>query len=185
MKPIHLRNVPPPAETFDHISLLKFFATWIRPERYLELGVRGGDSFLKIAPFCREAHGVDMAKIRFRLKKNMVFHQRSTDEYFGLLTDEIKFDMIFIDADHSFEQSRTDFLNASKHIMTDGFIFLHDTYPYHPEMLEPHLCHDAYKTPLWIKQNMIDEFEIVTLPFNPGLTILKKMKRSEQLNYTV
>ena len=185
MKSIHLRNVPPPLETFDHISLLAFFAGWIRPERYLELGVRGGESFVRIAPFCTEAHGVDIEDIRFKLRKNMTFHKLSTDEYFEKVDNETQFDMVFIDADHSFEQSRKDVLNASKHIIVDGLIFLHDTYPYDPEMFKPELCNDGYKTPLWIKQNMIDDFEIVTLPFNPGLTILKKMKRNKQLNYEV
>ena len=183
MTPIHLRNVPPPPETFDHITLLKFFANWIKPERYLELGVRWGNVFLKVAPLCKEAHCVDMNDIKFRLKKNMSFHKCSTDDYFEKLSKDELFDMIFIDADHSFEQSKKDFVNASRHLIDDGFIFLHDTYPYDPKFFEPEWCNDAYRTPLWIKQNMIDEFEIVTLPFNPGLTIVKKMNRNKQLQY--
>ena len=183
MKPIYLRNIPPPPETFDHIEMLKMYAKWIKPERYLELGVRSGAAFLKIAPYCKEAHAVDMLDVKFRLGKNMTFHKNSTDDYFAQLDKDVQFDMIFIDADHSFEQSCRDFVNAAKHIIMDGFIFLHDTYPYDPEMFKPEWCHDAYKTPLWIKQNMIDDFEIITLPFNPGLTIAKKMKRNKQLEY--
>jgi len=183
MMPIHLRNVPPPPETFDHIALLKFFASWIKPERYLELGVRWGTVFRKVAPLCKEAYCVDMNDIKFRLKRNMRFHKCSTDEYFDKLDKDLQFDMIFIDADHSFEQSRKDFVNASRHLITDGFIFLHDTYPYDPKLFAPEWCNDTYRTPLWIKENMIDEFEVITLPFNPGLTILKKMKRNKQLQY--
>ena len=183
MKPIHLRNIPPPLETFNHIALLEFFAKWLKPERYLEMGVRRGESFKKVARYCKEAHGVDMNDITFRLRRNMVFHKFSTDEYFNQLNKEVLFDMIFIDADHSFEQSLKDFQNAAKHLVVDGFIFMHDTYPYEPEMFRPDLCNDAYRAPLWIKQNMIDEFEIITLPFNPGLTIVKKMKRNKQLEY--
>jgi hypothetical protein len=114
----------------------------------------------------------------------MNFFHGTTDQYFDSIKESnIKFDFIFIDADHSFEQSLNDFLNASKHIVEDGFIFLHDTYPYDSVMLSPDLCHDAYKTALYIKQNLIHEFEVVTLPFNPGLTIIKKMNREKQLSY--
>jgi len=56
MKPIHLRNIPPPLETFNHIALLEFFAKWLKPERYLEMGVRRGESFKKVARYCKEAH---------------------------------------------------------------------------------------------------------------------------------
>ena len=91
--------------------------------------------------------------------------------------------MIFIDADHSFEQSLKDFQNAAEHIIIDGFIFLHDTYPYDPIMFDREVCDDAYRTPLWLKQNRIDDFEIITLPFNPGLTIAKRMNRNQQLSY--
>jgi hypothetical protein len=42
---IYLRNQPPPIETFDHISFISFLADWIRPEHYLELGVRSGINF--------------------------------------------------------------------------------------------------------------------------------------------
>ena len=37
MKPIHLRNVPPPAETFNHVEFLNNLIYWIKPEKYLEL----------------------------------------------------------------------------------------------------------------------------------------------------
>jgi hypothetical protein len=44
-------------------------------------------------------------------------------------------------------------------------------------------CEDVYKTAKYIKQNLIDDFEIVTLPFNPGVTICKKISRTKQMIY--
>ena len=38
----------------------------------------------------------------------------------------------------------------------------------------------TYKT---IKQNLIDDFEVFTLPINPGVTMVKKIKRNKQLIY--
>ena len=82
--------------------------------------------------------------------------------------------MVFIDADHSYEQSLKDFLNVKDHVIENGFIFMHDTYPYDPSMAVPSYCGETYLTPTWIKQNIAHEWEVLTLPFNPGLTILKE-----------
>ena len=183
MKPIHLRNIPPPIETFNHIEFLSLISSWVRPECYLELGVRAGVNFQTIAKHCKKAIGVDTSPPPFELSSNMEYHTMYTDEYFESLDKDIMFDMVFIDADHSHQQSLKDFLNVKDRVIKDGFIFFHDTYPYNEKLFVPNLCNDVYKTALYIKQNLIDEFEIVTLPINPGVTIVKKMERSQQLAY--
>lgn len=181
--PIHLRNVPPPYETFNHSTFLEFLISYIKPNIYLELGVRDGLTILKCAPHTVKSIGVDILPCQFNLSKNIEYHQTTTDDYFKSLDPSIKFDVVFIDADHSHEQSLKDFLNVKDKVIDDGFIFFHDTYPYNETMMLPHLCNDVYKTAHYIKNNFIDAFEIVTLPFNPGLTILKKINRNKQLIY--
>lgn len=183
MKPIYLRNIPPPAETFNHTAFLDFMCSWIKPECYLELGVRGGENFFTVANHCHKAIGVDIIPCPRPLLPNMEYHTCSTDAYFENLNPSIEFDAVFIDADHSHEQSLKDFLNVKDKVVEDGFIFFHDTYPYDPVMFDPGLCNDVYKTALYIKTHLIDEFEIVTLPINPGVTVVKKMKRNKQLMY--
>jgi|TARA_R110000787_G_scaffold285864_1_gene402553 predicted O-methyltransferase YrrM len=181
MKPIYLRNIPPPAETFNHIYFLEFMASWIKPEHYLELGVRSGVSLLKIAPYCNKVTGVDVASPQFEVPANTKIYTTTTDDYFDNINNSYMFDMVFIDADHSYEQSLKDFNNVKNYVIEEGFIFLHDTSPYCKEFTSPKFCDDAYKTALHIKQNYIDEWEIVTLPFNPGLSILKKINRNKQI----
>lgn len=183
MKPIYLRNIPPPAETFNHTDFLDFLCSWIKPEKYLELGVRSGDNFFRVSKHCKKAIGVDIVPCQKNLLGNMEFHVCTTDQYFNNLDANELFDVVFIDADHSHEQSLKDFLNVKDRVIEDGFIFFHDTYPYHPDYFDPGLCNDVYKTALYIKNNLIDEFEILTLPINPGVTIVKKIKRSKQLIY--
>ena len=104
---------------------------------------------------------------------------QSTDEFFKALPEGIQFDMVFIDAAHESEQVKKDFLNVLPLVIDDGLIFIHDTYPYSDVMTKPHLCNDCWKAAEWIKQNI--DVEIMTLPFNPGLSIIKKMKRDRQL----
>jgi predicted O-methyltransferase YrrM len=175
MKPVYLRNVPPPLETFDHVNLLQFLAGWVRPTRYLELGVRTGTSFLEVAPYCTEAIAVDSAPLQFTLPENAVYHQMLTDDYFKSIKEQnLQFDMVFIDADHSFEQSYIDFLNVKDMVLEDGFVFFHDTYPV-KELAVPIYSGTVYKTAIRIRENFGHEWEIVTLPFNPGFTIAKKI----------
>ena len=183
MIPIHLRNVPPPIETFNHVEFLVFMAKWIKPECYLELGVRFGDTIWQISNYAKICCGVDsdMSHIKYNAKNNIMLEEKTTDDFFASLDEDVVFDMIFIDAYHSHEASLKDFINSSKHIIDDGFIFLHDTYPCEKKLTDPYFLNDCYRTPLYIKNNFIDEFEIVTLPFNPGLTIVKKMKRDTQV----
>lgn len=180
---IHLRNVPPPAETFDHPKFLSDLFAWLKPENYLELGIRDGRNFKQVAKYCKKMVGVDISPINFTLEDNMTFHQKTTDDFFSSLEKNTQYDCVFIDADHSYEQSLKDFLNVKDMVVEDGFIFFHDTYPYAEYMMDRNLCNDVYKTALYIKQNLIDDFEILTLPFNPGLTIVKKISRNKQLIY--
>lgn len=187
LSPIYLRNVPPPAETFNHVGFFSFFFSFLKPECYVELGVRDGRNFIEVSKYCKRAIAVDIMHQQFSSNsvqsETFEYHTTSTDNYFRTIDKDIKFDCVFIDADHSHQQSLKDFLNVKDYVVDDGFIFFHDTYPYDKEYFNPLACGDVYKTALYIKENLIDEFEIVTLPFNPGVTIVKKMKRNKQLIY--
>jgi predicted O-methyltransferase YrrM len=187
MKQIHLRNVPPPAETFDHPAFFDFIFSYLKPENYLELGVRDGRNVLAISKHCKNVTAVDIEPQAFPSPNvgldSFSYYKMTTDEFFQTIDKNIKYDAVFIDADHSHEQSLKDFMNVKDMIIEDGFIFFHDTYPFDEEFFSPYACNDVYKTALYIKENLIDDFEIVTLPFNPGITIVKKMKRNKQLIY--
>jgi len=185
MIPMHLRSVPPPSETFDHITFMRYLFSYFKPERYLELGVRFGTSFNHLADFCTEAIGVDVIPPKFDLKDNMLYFQMSTDEFFDQIKPkpDIFFDVVFIDADHSHEQSLKDFMNVKDLVIEDGIIFMHDTYPYDEKYMTTEYCNDCYRTPLYIKNNLIDDFEVFTLSINPGLTMIKKLKRNKQVIY--
>jgi len=187
MKPIHLRVLPIESErgmeTFNHPAFFEFLFDYIKPERYLELGVRDGATFVKVAKYCTEAIGVDTDMGHFTLEPNMKMHLKTTDDYFKDLDADEMFDAVFIDADHSHEQSLKDFLNVKDRVIEDGFIFFHDTYPCKEKYMDRFICNDVYKTALYIKEHLIDEFEIMTLPINPGITMVKKMKRSKQVIY--
>lgn len=177
--PIHLRNIPPPTETFKHIMFLETMASWIKPNLYVEFGVRSGICISAIAPYCKVAHGVDIVEVSsdvLNRHDNTMFHKMTTDKYVETVLNKRKcvVDMVFIDANHESDQVMKDFEGVFPHVIEDGFIFLHDTYPYDKFMTSPSYCDDSYKVPNMIKEKYAQVCELVTLPFNPGLTIIKK-----------
>jgi hypothetical protein len=110
----------------------------------------------------------------------------STNEYFALIkktSKNLELEMGFIDACHSYEASYKDFLNLKDHIVDDGFIFFHDSYPISSYWTDPGLCGDAYKTIEKIRLEHNQEFEILTIPVNPGIAIARKLKNKSQLSW--
>lgn len=191
LTPMHLKNVPPPAETFQHIDLIKWLSFWIKPIHYLELGVRTGVCFKEIIPISQHNTGVDIVHSE-ELKQFITtrgwnsktdLFTGTTDEYFDSLRDNTIFDLVFIDADHNYEQCLKDFLNVKDRVVKNGFVIFHDTYPYSKEFMETKVRGECYKVPMYIKDNLHTEWELVTLPFNPGLTIAKKSPGSDIWNY--
>lgn len=91
---------------------------------YLELGVAAGESWHQIE--CEKKIGVD-SNPDVRLSGVVLC---TTDQYFDHFIDEnVKFDLIFIDAYHEKNQVKTDFYNSWKHLNPGGMILMHDVNP--------------------------------------------------------
>ena len=169
--------------SLNHMEVIEFFIRLLRPKNFIELGTQFGETTNRIISLIPEDYyGVDMIKqdnLKFLDNKhdNLTFFEESTDNFFLNNKINIKFDMGFIDAGHSYEQAYKDFLNLKKHINYDGFIFLHDTYPASKENTASNLSGDCYKVPEKIRLEHNSEFEIITLPVNPGLSIARKIKK--------
>jgi len=173
--PLYRRLIPPPCETVDHVRIILdvIRSTMTNSEQnYVEYGVRNGHSIEQIAPYVKVAYGVDADNYEPKLG-NIVFNKCYTDEFSDNQLPNLTFHFAFIDADHSTRQVRLDFANIWKFIQPGGYIFLHDTYPCCEFLLEACFCNDCYKTPPWLKVNY-PGIEILTLPLNPGLSIVRK-----------
>ena len=89
-------------------------------QRYLEIGVEGGDAFRMInAPV---KHGVDPDSV------NAVF-KITSDDFFAMINNDVKYDIIFIDGLHVEEQVDRDIENSLKHLNHNGIIVVHDCNP--------------------------------------------------------
>jgi len=163
-----------PTET-DLTEVVIHFATILRPDVYLELGLYKGETITQVGAFAKQTIGVDIHKPSNVFQ--FTFFQMSTDTFFSKVKsgeiDLPALDMVFIDADHAYEQSLVDFHNTLGYVSDHGLIFLHDTYPRDESFTNPRYCGDSYKTAWYIRKEYSD-CEIVTIPCHPGLSIIRK-----------
>ena len=88
---------------------------------YLEIGVNQGENFTKIN--CDNKVSVDPEQYGYTT------HQMTSDEYFSQLSEDTKFDIIFIDGIHLWEFCYRDINNSLKHLSPNGIILCHDMNP--------------------------------------------------------
>jgi predicted O-methyltransferase YrrM len=171
----------------EFLPLMVQIARLMKPEIYVELGVRKGNTFRAIAPLARTAIAVDKERGRIpeMLKhsslKHARFYQMKTDTFASIWADNPKrIDLLFIDADHHKEQVLKDFDNFSRFIRADtGLILLHDTLPAGPDLLAADRCCSAWEAAWEIRRNpRYCGFEIVTIPGKwVGLSIVRKVTK--------
>lgn len=169
-------------------EMVPYIVSLLRPDVYLELGVRNAITIHKVGKASPNTKriGVDISFPRLRPEQSgYVFYEMTTNAFFEKLKkEEIKlppFDLVFIDADHSYEQIEKDFFNVFPFVAEHGLILLHDTYP-----PIKYLCPDKCDTAYIAAENLRDispawGFEICTFPCPPGITLIRKA--STQLPY--
>ena len=118
-------------ETSD---LINDIAKIIDARSYLEIGVETGLTFNQVKIFQKTA--VDprfLFDYQRDFRTNLSFHEITSDEFFKKLAkNEIKnqkFDLVFIDGLHVFEQVVKDFMNVINHMNLGGVIVIDDTVP--------------------------------------------------------
>lgn len=144
-------------------------------QNYLELGVWDGSTLDFIKPHVKKAIGVDVTDNR--INKSSTFFQMTTDKFFSDFKNSIpKMDVIFIDADHTYESVKKDFLNSLDILNEFGIIILHDTDPMNLHYSQPGYCGNSYKMIDYIT-NEHPDLNIVTLPVTQtGISIVNRKK---------
>lgn len=178
MTPIHLRNG---LKFHDHMALLEHLAQWLQPELYLEIGVLHGESLKRIQKHAKQCYAVDPIFNHREYDSNVKLFEMTSDDFFTTLDPSIKFDMVFIDGDHEKNQVYKDFINSKDRVIDDGLVILHDTVPMDDDMTASWFCNNAWEAVQKIKVEFKNEWEILSLPFNPGITIMRKINWNKQL----
>lgn len=101
----------------------------LKPRAYLEIGVAEGDTLaLSRAPV---SVGVDPG---FSIRKDLTgttyaVHRETSDAFFARPDDGRRYDMIFVDGMHHFDQALRDILNAEARSTAGAVIAVHDVLP--------------------------------------------------------
>ena len=129
----------------------------------------------------------------FRVQVLKTTTEKAYYEYF--IKRDIKIDMLWIDADHTFEGVKKDFDLYSEIMSDNGIIMIHDTDKNYVDNfieIENHEEYDLSGPSEWLKKFLIghrqDEYEVLNLfnygiekdfPSSTGVTILRKKKVGE------
>lgn len=112
------------------IRRITFLKKLIQGTRYLEIGVNKGGTFHHLE--FEEKVAVDP---KFQFKKEsyacpgVQFCETRSDDFFLNTSTAMRFDIIFLDGLHTYEQTFTDFLHAVQLSHERTFILIDDTYP--------------------------------------------------------
>jgi predicted O-methyltransferase YrrM len=165
-----------------HEDFILHLASVVRPRVYVELGIFQCSLFNRMIDFADHLIGLDInpEAERYMVKSGKTrFVNMTTQEFAKHLQGEgLMIDMLFIDADHSYEAVIQDFYAYLPYVSPHGLILLHDVHPGSVELAEPSWCGTAYLAARELSR-MREEFEMVTIPVSPGLAICRK--RREQL----
>jgi hypothetical protein len=143
---------------------------------YLEIGVEAGDSIQQIK--IDKIYGVDPNS-----SNPLVTHKMTSDEFFKQLSPQDKYDIVFIDGLHVYEQVLRDILNSLEHLTSTGTIVVHDCNPpseWHQrsyEEAQKNGCRlwngTVWKAIVWLRANRSD-VSVCTVNTDWGCGIIRK-----------
>ena len=155
---------------------------------YLEIGYYDGFCFDKIS--CNQKLAVDPNP---QLIKETHLVVETSDDYFEGLSENVKFDFIFIDGLHHSDQVDKDIQNSLRHLSNGGFVMLHDTNPldYYAQVIPRET--KAWNGDVWksvVKFRVSNnDYSVYTYNTDNGCTIItnnpKKMYLYSELNYDI
>lgn len=95
-------------------------------KRYLEIGIGDGTNFKNI--ICDYKTNVDpFLDTLSGQGSTLPINKMTSDEFFKTTTE--KFDIIFVDGLHTFEQTLKDIINSFNHLNSEGIVVCHDMLP--------------------------------------------------------
>ncbi len=153
-------------QTF-HEQFIPILVAGVGAKSYLELGTYQNATIGNVK--CRRRFGVDVDPIR---KRGIRWFDMPTQQF---IRDHAEihgpFDVVFIDADHSADAVQQDFRGIWPHVSENGLVLCHDTNPETENDTVPGLCGDAWR---FAESLHLRGYEAATLPYHPGLTIVRK-----------
>lgn len=155
-----------------HEVIIPMLVAILKARKYVELGVHQNETVSAVreaAPDC-QVYAVDrtapaefLPGVNYRIMATRGYLEQQAGA-------DGPFDIAFIDADHEATAVLADFEAIWQHMAPEGLVLLHDGNPETVADTAPGYCDSA-----WEAIRHISQFhEAVTLPYHPGLTIVRK-----------
>jgi len=167
----------------NRVELINYFIEKNNYINYLEIGVKNAGTFRQIK--IPHKDGVDPGRECHNPPE--VNYPITSDEFFKLIEGHnIKYDIIFIDGLHLWEQVDKDINNSLNHLTDNGVIILHDCNP----LKEEHQIRNFIPGSLWngdvwkaiLKHRVENNNTIITtISTDHGLGIIKKGKQKKYI----
>lgn len=126
----------------NRLELINYIVEKKNLRNYLEIGVFTGYVLENCIAYNKL--GVDPDCGQYNGQVPMIC--KTSDDFFESISDDTKFDVIFIDELHVAEQVYRDIVNSMKHLSENGYIVLHDCMPENKHDTRPfEECHNGVK----------------------------------------
>lgn len=168
-----------------HRDFLVLIATRMKPQLYLEIGSGSGSTIHMIVPHCGVAVGVDVKPPELCYSHGWIFHQTDSLAFLREGLPLLKpVELAFIDGYHAKEQITHEFAAMFNCLAPGALVVCHDTYPEDESYEDPKKCDSAWRWAASLRREtaeyraMMGRFAIesMTLPFPPGLTLIRKLE---------
>lgn len=170
-KVLEKRKKKPIAKPYNEVHIINEFIQKYKYKSYLEIGVDKRCTYDNVC--CRTKIGVDpRGNCQFVL---------TSDEFFGMLADKARFNLIYIDGNHIEKYVDRDIDNALNHILDNGTILVHDCNPRTKKLQadwkdsknEKAWCGQAWRAYLTIKLRRND-LEFYVIDIGHGLGVIRR-----------
>lgn len=179
---IHFRKI----KVMEWQQVIVDIVKLLEPEIYVEIGVQKGYTFNAVAPLVKKAYAIDPVIERsVDSGENIVQMEMTSDKAAENWKEPI--DILFIDGDHSEEQTRKDFYSFWPFVVPGtGLIFFHDTHPVFERLVDnPSYCGGCWRVAKKLRQLSLESgIEIMTMPGpHAGLSIVRKLKNGNHFSW--
>jgi hypothetical protein len=150
--------------------------------KFLEIGALTGTCGHLVDADRKVGVDLEIWDTHYVRRKYHTFYHGSSNAFFA--QNKEKFDCIFIDADHSYEQSTRDFENALECLKRGGFIVMHDSNPPtfdHQARLDR--TGDVWRTVVALRR--LPSLTIYTVDIETGVTVVQVKKNKNPLTLSV
>ena len=154
---------------YSRVSFINKAVAKFKNCKYLEIGVAGNQVFNSIPLKMTNKYGVDpIAGGNFRMTSDKFFENNQN----------LKFDVIFIDGLHHYDQCQKDCINSMKQLNPGGIIFLHDLLPRcEMEQVAPQAwgtwTGNVWKVAVELSRSLNIDFKICNIDHGIGILKLK------------